>query len=120
MSMVENVRNAMVFKTVRPVFISIPLFWFWLKLYCSCHNPLPPLLRRFRPQRATSQSSFLHQHEENRNQNQYMNRGRDHSANHGSGNRFHHVSADTTRPEDRNQAGENGTDSHQLWSEPLN
>jgi len=30
-----------------------------------------------------------------------------HSANDGSGNGFHHVSADTTRPEDRSQAGEN-------------
>ena len=28
MSIVENVRTAMVFATVRLVFISIPLFWF--------------------------------------------------------------------------------------------
>src|SRR5258706_5493046 len=68
---------------------------------------------------ASPQSSFLHQHEENRNQNQYMNRGCNHSANQRSGNRFHHVSTDTTRPEDRNQAGENSADGHQLWPEAL-
>src|SRR5712691_8224478 len=37
MSIVENVRSAMVFTTARLVFISIPLFWL-LKLYRSCHN----------------------------------------------------------------------------------
>jgi len=36
-----------------------------------------------------SQCSFLHQHEEHRNQN--VNRGCNHSAHHGSGNRLHHV-----------------------------
>ena len=31
------------------------------------------LLGRFRPQRSAPQSSFLHQDEENRNENQYVN-----------------------------------------------
>src|SRR5579864_6428039 len=77
------------------------------------------LLRRFRPQRAVPQCPFLHQYKEHRNQNQYVNRGRNHSADHGSGNRFHHVRANTACPEDGNQAGENGTDRHQLWPEPM-
>ncbi len=48
-----------------------------------------------------------------------MNGGANHSANHGSGDRLHHVSADTIRPGDRNQAGENRIDRHQLRTEPL-
>src|SRR5260370_29379412 len=79
----------------------------------------PPLLLRFRSQRATSQGSFLHQYEENRNQNQYVNRGRNHSADHRSGNRLHDVGTNTTRPENGNQAGDNGGDRHQLWPEPM-
>src|ERR1700674_201030 len=45
---------------------------FWIRIGFA----FPPflLLRRFRPQCATSQCPFLHQHEENRNQNQYVNR----------------------------------------------
>src|SRR5450432_1472955 len=119
MSIVENERNAMMFTTARLVFISIPLFWYWLKLYYSFCNPFIPLLLWLRLQRAMPQCPFLHQHEEHRNQNQYVNRGRNHSAAHGSGNRLHHVRADTTRPEDGNQAGENGGDRHQLGAEPM-
>src|SRR5713226_9696215 len=81
--------------------------------------PLPSLFRRFRQQRAPPQRPFLHQHEEHRNQNQYVNRGRNHSADHRSGNRLHHVGTNTTRPENGNQAGENGGDRHKLWPEPM-
>jgi hypothetical protein len=48
-----------------------------------------------------------------------VNRGRSHFADHGSGNRPHHVSANTARPEDRNQAGKNYTDRHQFRAESL-
>src|SRR5438132_1281362 len=50
---------------------------------------------------------------------QHMNRGRNHSAGHGSGNRLHYVRANTACPEDGNQASENGGDRHQLWPEPM-
>src|ERR1700675_1904271 len=80
---------------------------------------LVSVLRWLRPQPAPPQCPFFYQHEEDRNQNQYVNRGRNHSADHGSGNRLHHVRTNTTRPEDGNQAGENSTDRHQLWSEPM-
>ena len=36
-----------------------------------------------------------------------MNRGRDHSADHGSPHWLHHVEANATRPECRNEAREN-------------
>ncbi len=77
------------------------------------------VLRRFRPQRAIPQRPFFHQHEEHRDQNQHVNCGRNHSADHGGGNWLHHVGANTTRPQNGNQAGENGGDRHQLWPEPM-
>jgi hypothetical protein len=48
-----------------------------------------------------------------------VNCGRSHSSDHGSVNRLQHVGANTVRPEDGNQAGENSTDSRQLWPEPM-
>src|SRR5437588_889596 len=105
MSPVPNVRNS-ILPSARLVLADRAIL---LSLFIAC----------LRPQRAPPQSSFLHQHEENRNQNQYVNRGRNHSADHGGGNRLHHVRANTTRPENGNQAGEDGGDRHQLWPEPM-
>jgi hypothetical protein len=48
-----------------------------------------------------------------------VNRGCNHSADHGSSNRFHYVRTDTTCPQDRYQAGENSTDRHQFWPEAM-
>src|SRR5258708_11214923 len=118
MSIGDDVRNSTVFATVCRVFMSTP-FLVWLKLYCSCRNHWfelsPPgprplsdgqranswlsdphrflylgLLRGFWPQCARAQGSLLHQHQENRNQNQHVNRGGNHSTHHRRGTRLHH------------------------------
>src|SRR6266481_5724526 len=52
------------------------------------------LLRFSWPQSAASQSALLHQRKEHRDKNQHMNGGRDHPADDGRGNGFHHVRAD--------------------------
>src|SRR5215831_11405497 len=71
------------------------------------------------PQLAMPQGSFLHQDEEDRNQNQDMDRGCNHSSNHWRGNWLHHIGANTARPQDWNEAGQNCADRHQLWPEPV-
>jgi hypothetical protein len=48
-----------------------------------------------------------------------VNRGCNHSADHGSSNRFHYVRTDTTCPQDRYQAGENsGQPSLEIFQKP--
>src|SRR4030088_2263071 len=76
-TMVE--RNAIIITIVRLVFIGIPLLKGLLKLLGAWLYLFIPGLRLQRP---ASPSPFLHQHEENRNQNQHVNRGCDHSSNH--------------------------------------
>src|SRR6267378_3017615 len=49
-------------------------------------------------QRASAQHPLLHHDEENRDQDQNVNRGSNHSADNGRGNGFHHVRADSALP----------------------
>jgi hypothetical protein len=66
---VENATNAAAFSSTCFLFMSKPLVCL-LKLLNALLTLFTPHLW---PQRPAPQSSFLHQHEENRNQNQYVN-----------------------------------------------
>src|SRR6266404_3870841 len=85
---------------------------------------LPPKLLAFRVrfswlQGAATQRPLLHQREKHGHQNQHMDGGRDHAADDGGGDRFHHVGADAGLPQDGDKARENDTYGHQLRPQTL-
>src|ERR1700733_9757150 len=49
-----------------------------------------------------------------------MNGGGDHATDYRCCNRLHHVGPDARFAEDRNEAGENSADCHELWPQPMN
>ena len=56
----------------------------------------------------------LHQKEEHRDQNEYVNRRRDHAADDGRRDRFHYIGTDTGLPQYRRQAEDYGRNRHQF------
>src|SRR5215472_2508355 len=64
-------------------------------------------------------SALCFKSEEDRNQNQNVNRGSDHASNDRGSNRLHHVGPYAGFPENGNQTSQHHADGHQLRSKTL-